>query len=348
MARSRRRQPRPTTTTVRTAAGLVRTPLPAAPSGSWVDRLATREVPTGVEFTGILRTPGASPALSVFGVLIGIVAFLVFAPLVSQLLAAGYWLAIGSPGTFAETYAHLLAYEVPFGMVAAQLGIAMLIPISWALLLGIHHVRPAWGLSVRPGMRWRPLLVFVPVALVALNGVLWASNALAGRATVTGVTPGFASFLVAILLTSPLQAAAEEIFFRGYLLQALGSLSPNRWVGILASAGLFAVFHGTQNAWLFGTRFAFGVLAAVLVVYVGGLEAGIAAHVVNNVCAFVYAGLSTGIPALKATTTVSVADAIAEVAMYAVFTVAALGVARVLRLQRRTGDPGLGQTAGVR
>lgn len=322
---------------------------PSTPAArrSWVDALATQEVPEGVEFTGVLRTPAASPVVALFGVVIGIAAFTVFAPLITQLLVGAYWAATGMPGTFAETYSALVNYQVPFGMAAAQLGIASLIPISLLLMLTIHHVRPAWVFSVRPGLRWRPLLAFLGVALVTLNGSLWITNAIAGRPTITGVTAGFAGYLVAILLTSPIQAAAEEVFFRGYLLQALGSLARSRWVGIVASAALFALFHGTQNAWLFSTRFAFGILAAVLVVYVGGLEAGIAAHVVNNVCAFIYAGLSTGIPALRATTTVSPVDAVAEVLMYAIFTAAALLVARVLKLQRRTGGAGLGHTAGV-
>lgn len=313
-----------------------------------VEAWATEEVPGGVEFSGVLRTLRATPALPVLGVVIGIGSFLAFTPLLTQLLVAAYWLVIGRPGAFADTYRSLLAYEVPFGMVAAQLGIALLIPISAALVLTIHHVRPAYLFSVAPGMRWRPFLAFLGVALVTLNGVLWIQNAIVGKAMTFVPQPGFAGFLVAILLTSPLQAAAEEVFFRGYLLQALGSWSSSRWVGIAGSALVFALFHGTQNVALFASRFAFGVLAAVLVVYVGGLEAGIAAHVVNNVSAFIYAGMSTGIAALKATTEVSVADAIGEVGMYAVFTLAALGVARALRMQTRTSASGLGRARAVR
>lgn len=326
-------------------------PTGGAASGRRTGRLAawaSETVPDGVEFTGVLRTPHASPVLALMGVLIGVGSFFAFTPVLTQLLAAGYWLALGRPGAFADTYRSLLAYEVPFGMVAAQLGIALLIPISAALVLTLHHVRPAYLFSVRPGLRWRPFLVFLGVALVTLNGVLLINNTIAGKPFVVEPQQGFAGFLVAILLTSPLQAAAEEVFFRGYLLQALGSLSANRWVGILASSLLFALFHGVQNGWLFASRFAFGVLAAVLVVYVGGLEAGIAAHVVNNVCAFVYAGLSTGIAQLKATTEVTPGDAVGEIVMYAVFTAAALGVGRLLRLQRTTGPAsGLGARAAV-
>ena len=313
-----------------------------------VEVWATEGVPADAEFTGVLRTPHAGRLLPVLGVVIGIGSFLAFTPLLTQLLVGAYWLVTGRSRAFADTYRSLLAYEVPFGMVAAQLGIALLIPISAALVLTLHHVHPSYLFSVVPGLRWRPFLLFLAVAAVTLNGVLWAQNAIVGKAMTFDPQPGFAGFLVAILLTSPLQAAAEEVFFRGYLLQALGSWAPNRWVGILGSAAVFALFHGTQNGWLFASRFAFGVLAAVLVVYVGGLEAGIAAHIVNNVSAFIYAGLSTGIAALKATTEVSIADAVGEVVMYAVFTAAALVLARGLRLQTRTSASGLGDTRAVR
>jgi len=309
---------------------------------------ATEQVPEGVEFTGVLRTPGARPLIGILGVIIGIGSFFAFTPLLTQLLAVAYWLATGRATTFPETYKTLLSYEVPFGMVAAQLGIALLIPISAAVILTIHHVRPAYLFSVRPGLRWRALFIFLPVAFVALNAVLLLQNALAGRPFVLQPQEGFVGFLIAILLTSPLQAAAEEVFFRGYLLQALGSLASSKWVGIVGSAFVFALFHGTQNAWLFGSRFAFGVLAALLVVYLGGLEAGIAAHIVNNMCAFVYAGLSTGIAKLKATTEVTPMDAVGEVVMYAVFTLAALGVGRALRLRSRTSASGLGEVKTVR
>ena len=93
---------------------------------------------------------------------------------------------------------------------------------------------------------------------------------------------------------------AEEVFFRGYLLQALGSLVAQPWFGVVVSAVVFALLHGTQNLPLFVDRLAFGLLAGVLVWRTGGLEAGIAAHVVNNVFAYVIAGLTTSIAALKA------------------------------------------------
>ena len=58
------------------------------------------------------------------------------------------------------------------------------------------------------------------------------------------------------------------------------------------TALLFALAHGLQNFPLFFDRFMFGLIAAWLVIRTGGLEAGIALHVLNNFLAF---GLRPGL-----------------------------------------------------
>ncbi len=93
-------------------------------------------------------------------------------------------------------------------------------------------------------------------------------------------------FLLVVLLLTPLQAAGEEYAFRGYLTQAFGGLFGREWAAVLFPALLFALAHGSQSAPIFFDRFAFGVVAGLLVVRTGGLEAGIAMHVLNNWLAF--------------------------------------------------------------
>ena len=96
-------------------------------------------------------------------------------------------------------------------------------------------------------------------------------------------------FVIVIVLLTPLQAAGEEYAFRGYLTQAFGGLFRSRVAAVLIPAVLFALAHGAQDAPVFVDRLAFGIVAGILVIATGGLEAGIAMHVLNNFLAYGFA-----------------------------------------------------------
>ena len=97
-------------------------------------------------------------------------------------------------------------------------------------------------------------------------------------------------------------------------LLALGSLVAKPRFGVVVSSLVFALLHGTQNLPLFADRLAFGLLAALLVWRTGGLEAGIAAHVINNVFAYLIAGLTTSVAELKGISGIGWVDATFDVA----------------------------------
>jgi membrane protease YdiL (CAAX protease family) len=292
--------------------------------------------PDGAPYPLIMRGPTYVWWRSLLGVLFGLSLFVLLSQVVSQLVVALGWALTSGDQQYAGYVRSAFAFERPVGMLGANLGIITLIGISAALITVLHRVRPRWLLSVRPGMRWRYLLVCLAVALVSLNGVLLLSQLGTDRPALA-LQPGFWGFLVVILLTSPLQAAAEELFFRGYLLQALGSLVAKPWFGVVVSSVVFALLHGTQNLPLFVDRLAFGLLAATLVWRTGGLEAGIAAHVINNIFAYLIAGFTTGIATLKAVQGIGWTDAGFDVGGFALFAVLAYLAFRVLRL-RHTVD----------
>ncbi|MFT3875096.1 MAG: type II CAAX endopeptidase family protein [Propioniciclava sp.] len=306
---------------------------------SWIDRFATERVPVGVDYPHVLRTPSANPALSVFGVLMGVTLFMLLLPLIAQLLAGVYWLAVGRPGEFRDTFLALRGYELPFGFVVTHLGLAVLIPLSWALVLFVHRVRPGYLSSVTGRLRWRWLGISTAVGFGALWLVLIVQNLTSPGGPSWALTPqpGAWAFLAVMLLTTPLQAAAEEYFFRGYLMQALGSLVRTPWFGIIASAAVFTAFHPSTNLAIVVDRFAFGVLAGWLVVRTGGLEAGIGAHIANNVSAFGLAALTSSVAELKAITEVTWAGAAWDIGRFALFTVLIWLLARGYRPQVQTG-----------
>ena len=287
----------------------------------------------GVAYPLALRNAQTVWWRSVLGALLGLSLYLLLVSVVSQLVVRIGW-TLTHPVDYRTYYTQAFAYERPVGLLASNLGIATLIPISLALVLVIHHARTRWLFSVLPGVRWRFLLACLgtsTVVFVAIQAVLEA-YASSGR-----VAPqaGFWAFLAVIVLTSPIQAAAEEIFFRGYLMQALGSVVARAWFGVVTSALVFALLHGTQNLALFVNRLAFGLLAGLLVWWVGGLEAGIAAHIVNNVVAFVWAGLTTSIASLKAVQSLTWAQSGIQILAFVLAAALGLLVARLMRLRTR-------------
>jgi uncharacterized protein len=176
----------------------------------------------------------------------------------------------------------------PSGLLYLNLTLAGLILWTWLLVRVLHSLRPRWLSSVRPKLRWRFLFACLGLAVVALVAQAVVGALLPG--SVAGTETGepnaldgrTVALLVIVLLTTPLQAAGEEYAFRGYLLQALGALLRNRWATIVLTALLFAVAHLQFDPPLFLDRFLFGLVAAWLVIRTGGLEAGIALHVLNN------------------------------------------------------------------
>ena len=290
--------------------------------------------PDGAAYPQILRGPTYTWWRSLLGALCGLSLFLLLTSVVSQALVTLFWATTAADVDYRAYFTSAFAFERPTGMLATNLGIATLIPIAWALMAAVHQLRPRWLSSVQPRIRWPYLLGCLAIAAVALNGMALLSSALQQPLSFAPQA-GFAGFAVVILLTSPLQAAAEEIFFRGYLMQALGSLVARPWFGVVVSAFVFALLHGTQNLPLFVDRLAFGLLAALLVWRTGGLEAGIAAHVVNNVFAYGIAGLTGSVAELKALKEIGWIDAGFDVGGFALFAVLAYVLSRVLKVRTR-------------
>ncbi|HET8896257.1 MAG TPA: CPBP family intramembrane glutamic endopeptidase [Protaetiibacter sp.] len=95
----------------------------------------------------------------------------------------------------------------------------------------------------------------------------------------------FALLAVLIIVLVPLQSAAEEYVFRGLIMQTIGAWVRSPWVGIIVSTVVFTVGHTQYEIWGLLSVGVMGLGFAIVVWRTGGLEAGIAFHVVNNVVA---------------------------------------------------------------
>lgn len=183
----------------------------------------------------------------------------------------------------------------PAGLTALNLVWAVAIPVVWLALRAGHGLSPGWLSSVTGRIRWRWLGVCLGLSLVALAATILVSMFFPQQpgAEVSGELNDWSArmrdFVLVIVLLTPLQAAGEEFAFRGYLTQAFGGLVRGRLatpVAVVVPAVLFALAHGAQSAPVFVDRLAFGLVAGALTILTGGLEAGIAMHVLNNWAAF--------------------------------------------------------------
>ncbi|MBA4607413.1 CPBP family intramembrane metalloprotease [Aeromicrobium sp. Marseille-Q0843] len=174
------------------------------------------------------------------------------------------------------------------GLLLFQLAtIAVLLPcvvlavaLVWRRHVGYLH-------SVEGHLRWSWLgrcLALAFLVVVAALGLSVLVAAVAGDEPVSVEAPGGRALaaLAVVLLVVPFQAAAEEYVFRGGLMQLIGSWT--RWtaVPVVATSLLFAAGH-LYSFWGLVSVFAFGVIAAVLTIRTGGLEAAVALHVANNI-----------------------------------------------------------------
>jgi membrane protease YdiL (CAAX protease family) len=182
-----------------------------------------------------------------------------------------------------------LELQEPGFFALSMIGVALMLPVILLAVL-IAGPRPIGFLtSVEGRMRWGWLGRMIVLAFVvyglALAVTLTVSEAVepgdvsAPRVDGTVIT---VLVLVLVLVLTPFQAAAEEYVFRGYLLQLVGSWTRFAFIPILVSVPIFAAGH-TYNLWGLVDVGIFGLTAAYLTIRTGGLEAGIAAHIANNV-----------------------------------------------------------------
>lgn len=165
-------------------------------------------------------------------------------------------------------------------LVATVLVVTLLHGRSWRTLV-TPHAAIDWRRMGGAAAVWGGLLLLFALIEAVLHP---------GRYEWTFEPALWLPFAAAVLLLTPLQCLAEELAFRGYLLQALGRLWAVPWFVIIASALLFMLPHllnpevEAYGFWLMAANyFAMGLFLAAITLRDGRLELAIGAHAANNV-----------------------------------------------------------------
>ncbi len=241
----------------------------------------------------------AGSALSLF-------AFIIPGGLLSWAFLFIYVQADGNPASRLLAADEIVSGELPFTGVSSTLFFIAANLAFFVFILGIDwSVRSLHGRSllslITPGDRinWRRIgqgfSVFFILKLIELG----ISYALAPQDFTLIFEPRiFFIFLIWVLLLTPIQIAAEELFCRGYLLQGIGSKF-GKWTAILLTATLFAALHSSNpevaaqadlesTLSLMGYYFLIGAFLAWLTVKDKTLELALGVHAANNIAIFLF------------------------------------------------------------
>ena len=185
----------------------------------------------------------------------------------------------------------------PLTLLVTNLSLIVAVPVVWLAWVAAHGMGRGWSSSVLGRLRPRLVGPYALMALITLGAGIALSAGVSfavGDESPTGPAASFGWLLVVVVLTTPLQSAAEEYLFRGYLSQAVAAWVRAPRVGAVVAgvvtAALFSLAHLPGDLPTFLDRFAFGLAASGVVWLTGGLEAAIVLHGVNNVLVFVLAG----------------------------------------------------------
>jgi uncharacterized protein len=181
------------------------------------------------------------------------------------------------------------------------------IPLIVATLLAVRliHEQPLKTLiTAEPHIRWRRILAAAGVWLV-IAALLSLVEAILypGRYVFTFQPAAWLVYAVFALIFIPIQTSAEELFFRGYLLQSMGLHLKNKWLLSLLNGVLFLLPHLANpelagGSILIGLGYlAMGFFLALITLQDNGMELALGMHAANNLFAALFANYTvTALP----------------------------------------------------
>ena len=162
------------------------------------------------------------------------------------------------------------------------------------------------------GWRWGVFMKTFAVGLILVGVPVAAFCLMHGNSGVISFTIG--GFIILTLL-GPLQGVAEELMFRGYIMQTVSSWFKVPVIGIIVQIAVFAAVHPYNFIGVVDMVIA-ALLYALVCVYTRGLEAGSAMHIINNMTTIYLAGFGFGSITAEMTVTEMVFECGAKVLFF--------------------------------
>lgn len=227
-----------------------------------------------------------------------------------------FWLGVGSVATGVVLLLFILVKQLGADAIpAAALDPATLGPIPYFIVLNVSfifffagiwlvviavHRRPFRSvITAKPAIDWRRIWQgFIIWFLLGIIGSLIEFLVWPETFSLQIEPLNFLIFAIIALILTPIQTTSEELFFRGYLVQAGSLLSRNAVFLALLSGVLFALPHignpemAANFYVVLSSYFVLGVFLAWISIKDGTIELAIGLHAANNL----FAGLVVTFP----------------------------------------------------
>jgi membrane protease YdiL (CAAX protease family) len=186
-----------------------------------------------------------------------------------------------------------------FPGVNINISFTVMMLASWAFIVGIflavrfiHQRKLLTLVTPEHSLNWRRLFQGFTVwfLLAVITGIIEALLH-PGRYVLTLDLPHLLPFVFLALALIPIQTSAEELFFRGYILQGFGLRIRNIWLLTIISGVIFMLPHflnpeAKTNFLLMGIYyFSIGAAMAYITLRDGRLELALGMHAANNLFA---------------------------------------------------------------
>ena len=152
--------------------------------------------------------------------------------------------------------------------------------------------RVNWSRMLKGAVLWFSILGILSIIsfLISPGSYQWTFNPYT-----------FGMLLILSLITFPIQASFEEVFFRGYLMQGFGLLSKKPFIPILATSFFFGVGHVMNGQGMTLSVFPLietiiiGIALGTITLGEDGIETAIGIHIINNLYAVLIVSTPGGV-----------------------------------------------------
>ena len=153
----------------------------------------------------------------------------------------------------------------------------------------IHHRNILSLITVKLRINWKRVLKGASVWLMILGIFTVISLLIEPKSYQFTFNPStFGILLIISLITFPIQASFEEVFFRGYLMQGFGLLTKKPIIPLLVTSILFGAVHVSNGDYMTLSIFPvieasiIGLMLGIITLGENSIETAVGIHVMNN------------------------------------------------------------------